>query len=75
MTPLHRALLRANAVGMAAGHRNAAERGRITWAPDDYAAAYRAAGAVLCRLGFGHMFEGPACATRRPDPAVTEMLD
>ena len=56
---VHRALLRANATGAAAGHRSAAEAGRIVWSLDDRAAAYRAAGAVLERLGLDHAYEKP----------------
>ena len=44
---VHRALLRANATGVAAGHRSAGEAGRIVWSLDDRAAAYRAAATAL----------------------------
>ena len=56
---LHTALLRANRVGTAAATASATAAGRIVWGPDDRAAGYRAAGAVLDRLGFGHVWEWP----------------
>ena len=54
---LHAALIHANATGTAAADTSAREAGRITWGPDDRAAGYRAAGDVLMRLGYGHVFE------------------
>jgi len=56
---IHTALLRANRVGTVAAHASATAAGRIVWNPDDRAAGYRAAGAVLDRLGFGHVWEWP----------------
>ena len=43
----------------AAADTSAREAGRTTWGPDDRAAGYRAAGDVLMRLGYGHVYEGP----------------
>jgi len=54
---LHDALLYANAIGTAAANASATAAGRVVWGPDDRAAGYRAAGAVLDRLGWGHVVE------------------
>jgi hypothetical protein len=54
---LHSALLHANAIGTAAATASATAAGRVVWGPDDRAAGYRAAGAVLDRLGYGHVAE------------------
>ena len=53
---LHRALIRANATGLAAGWRHAWEHGRVVWDASDRAAAFAAGGVILRREGHGHAF-------------------
>ena len=56
---IHAALLRANAVGLTATLRHAAEAGRVVVSYEDRCAGYRASGEVLAREGFGYTHEGP----------------